>query len=209
VQLLGDQQQPGVPRSELTRGDDLFFDKNGATVDADRTSADQSTAPSGGMLGGLLKIVGIDPKLLSSGAKPVAKTGGPSAESAAESESQDYSKDTADAVSVAHATKNGLTAKEVETPRTAGAKAETAKSVSTNARELPPAPPPLVERRLREAVGSSRGSVGKDDRPRGGDESPEANVTVVVQIIERPKPSAPTKPAKAKSELPSTSKTVE
>jgi hypothetical protein len=209
VQLLGEQQQSGVPRSEMTRGDDLIFDKNGATVDADGTSADPSTAPSGGMLDGLLKIVGIDPKLLSSEAKSAAKTGDPTAESAAESESQDSSKDTVDAVPVAHAKKNRLTAKEAETPRTVGAKGKTAKSVSTNARELPPAPPPLVERRLREAVGSSRGLVGKDDRPRGGDESPEANVTVVVQIIERPTPVPPTKPVKRNPNRIDKSKTAE
>jgi hypothetical protein len=202
VQLLGEQQQPGVPRNAMTRGDDSFFAKNGTTVDADRTSADQSTAPSGGMVDGLLKIVGIDPKLLSSGAKPVANTGDPPVESAAEAASQDSPKVAADKTSVADA-------KESAKSLRAEAKKKAAVSAATHAAGQPPAPPLLVERRLRAVTESSRESVGKDDRRPAGQEVSSGNVTVVVQIIESPRPTQSPQPTNTKPDSPAARKAAE
>lgn len=204
VQLLGERQQPGVPRNETTRGDDSLFDKNGASVDADRTSADPSTAPSGGMLGGLLEIVGIDPKLFSSEAKPVAKTGEPSAEYAAAA-SQDSAKVAADETSVADAEERG-------TSDRTEAKSKAAASAAVAAKGRPPAPSPLVDRRLRAATQSSRESGKTSDSIPSAEPAWAAEgayVTMIIQIIESPKPTQPPPPAKAKPDPPAARKAAE
>lgn len=175
VQLLGEQQQAGVSRSE-TKGD-------------------------GGLAGGLLKIVGIDPELLSSGANSAAEPGIAPVESAAEAAPAYSPKVAADETSVADAEESAKSHR-------AAAKTKAAASMATHAAGQPPAPPPLVERRLRAAAESSRESAGKDDLRRGGEETSGTSVTVVVQIIEQPRPVETDKPAKAKPDRSPTPKGI-
>ncbi len=205
VQLLGDRWQPGAPRNEMTRGDELVSDKDGATGDVDRTSADESTAPSDGMLGGLLKIVGIDPKLLSSEAKPSAEPSNSLGESAAEAASQVSTNVAVGETSVADA-------KERDSLHRKEAKSKAAKSVAIAAKGQLPAPAPLVERRL-QAASRSSGESGKT-----GDSIPsvepawaaqDAYVTMIIQIIETPSPTQPPPSAKTKPDPPAARKNVE
>ncbi len=175
VQLLGDQQQAGLSRSETKRND--------------------------GLSGGLLKIVGIDPKLLSSGDKSATEPGVAPVESAAEAAPTDSPKVADDESSVADAEESAKSHR-------AAAKTKVAVSTATRAAVQPPTPPPLVERRLRAAAESSRESAGKDDQRRGGEETPGASVTVVVQIIEQPKPVETDKPAKSKTDRAKASKGI-
>ena len=159
------------------------------------------TKSDGGLVGGLLKIVGIDPTLLSSGAKSAAEPGVAPVESAAEAAPADSPKDAADETSVADAEESAKSHR-------AEAKTKAVASTATHAAGQPPSPPPLVERRLRVAAESSRESAGKDDQRRGGDETPGTSVTVVVQIIEQPKPVETDKPAKAKPDRSKASKVI-
>jgi len=155
------------------------------------------TKSDGGLVGGLLKIVGIDPTLLSSGAKSAAEPGVAPLESTAEAAPKDAAAETAVA-----------DAEDSAQSHRAEAKKKAAASAATHAAGQPPAPPPLVERRLRAAAESSRESAGKDDLRRGGEETSGTSVTVVVQIIEQPKPVETDKPAKPKPARPPTSKTI-
>jgi len=204
VQLLGEQQQAGVSQNERTRGDELFLEKNGATTDVNRASADKPAAPDGGLVGGLLKIVGIDPKLLSSGAKSTDRPGVAPVESAAEAASQNSPKVAADETSIADAEESAI-------PHRAEAKGKTAASAATRAAGQPPAPPPLVERRLRAAAESSRESGKKSDSTPSAEPAlaaVDACVTLIIQIIETPRPTQPPQPAK-KPDPPATRKVAE
>jgi len=201
VQLLGDQQRSSVPRSAMTRGDESSFDENGTTLDADRTSVDQPTATSGGMIGGLLKIVGIDPNLLSSEARPLANSGGPSVETGA----KDSTEETADETSV-------VVAKESAISQKVEAKNKTTVSADTQGARQPPVPPPLVERRLRVATQSSRESdqrVEPTNRAEPTGATIEASVTLIIQIIESPSPAQSPKLPTTKPEPPSARKPAE
>jgi len=176
VQLLGEQQKTGVSQSETKR--------------------------DGGLVGGLLKIVGIDPTLLSSGAKSIAEPGVAPAESAAQAASRDSPKDAVDETSVADA-------EETAKSHRAEAKTKAAVSAATHAAGQPPAPPPLVERRLQVATQSSRESGKKDDRRPAGQEVSEGNITVVVQIIESPRPAQSPQPTTTKPDPPAARKAAE
>lgn len=148
VRLLGEQPKP-TARPESTEYDDrLAFAEGVGPLESDGGSPENSEARDGGMLGGLLRIVGIDPDLLSTG------------------------------------------------------------TASAPESAPPPSPPPLVERRLKAVTESGRESAGKDAPPPAAPKASEAVVTVVVQIIERPKPVESDKPAKPKSDRPPTSKSI-
>jgi hypothetical protein len=179
VQLLGERQQGGVSRSETKR--------------------------NGGLVGGLLRIVGIDPKLLSSGAESAAEPGVPPVESAAETASQDSPKVAADETSVADA-------EESATSHRAEAKKKAAVSAAIDVPGLPPAPSPLVERRLQAATQSSR-ELGKKGDPTHSAEptlaAVDACVTLIIQIIETPRPTQPPPPAKTKPVPPAARKVAE
>ena len=199
VQLLGDRQQPGALREEMTRDDELFFDKKGAMADADQTLTDPSTAPSGGMLGGLLKIVGIDPKLISSEARHAGESDDASVEFAAEAASQDAVKDAAGETSVADAGEIGAKSK-------AGAPSVTRAAGQSSAAS------PLVERRLRAAAQSSRESDKTSDSTPSAEPASaveDAYVTMIIQIIESPRPTQPAPPALPKPAPPAARKAAE
>lgn len=205
VQLLGDRQQPGGRRNEMSRGDGPVGDKDNAPGEADRTSADESTAPSGGMLGGLLKIVGIDPKLLSSEARPTAESSDPSVESASEAASEVSTNVAARETSVADAEGIGASHR-------TEAKSKAAKSVAVAAKGQPPAPSPLVERRLRAAAQSSRESGKTSDSIPGAEpawDAQDAHVTMIIQIIETPSPTQPPPSAQTKPHPPAARKVAE
>jgi anti-sigma-K factor RskA len=217
VQLLGDP-----PASPLAKGgwrgvatrtnekksaDAFFYDKSGAAAEAAPT--DKPTAPGGGMMGGLLRIVGIDPKLLSAGAKSAPPSGPAADESPDEVASPDSTLSTTTAVAAAERAEPIAPAEPGATPSGPAAKRKAGPAAVMNAPTLPPSPPPLVERRLRAVTESSRESAAKDDRRPAGQEASEGNVTVVVQIIEQPKPAEPEKPAKAKPDRSKASKGIQ
>jgi len=207
VQLLGEQPPVTTRTNEKKSADAFFYDKSGAAAEAAPT--DKPTAPGGGMMGGLLRIVGIDPKLLSSGARSAPPSGPAADESADEVASPDST--LSPTTAVAAAGRAGIHAPAEPGATTSGpaAKRKAAPAAVMNAPTLPPSPPPLVERRLRAVTESSRESAAKDDRRPAGQEVSEANVTVVVQIIEQPKPVETDKPAKAKSDRSKASKGVQ
>lgn len=191
VQLLGWQQQGGETRSAIKSNERPMFDEKGAEQDADRASASKSAAQDGGMVGGLLKIVGVDPDLLSPGAKSANEPVELSGESTANDASLDARKVAADETFIADSEESAKS-------HVAEAKKKAAVSAATRASGQPPVPPPLVERRLQAVTESSRESAGKDDRRPAGQEVSEGNITVVVQIIESTRPTQSPQPTKTK-----------
>jgi anti-sigma-K factor RskA len=207
VQLLGEQHGVATRTDEKKSADAFFYDKSGAAAEAAPT--DKPTAPGGGMMGGLLRIVGIDPKLLSAGGKSAPPSGPAADETGDEVASPDSTLNTTTAVAAAGRAEIHAPAEPGATASGPAAKRKAAPAAVMNAPTLPPSPPPLVERRLRAVTESSRESAAKDDRRPVGQEVSEGNVTVVVQIIEQPKPVGTDKPAKAKPDRSPTSKGVQ
>ena len=207
VQLLGEQQPVATRTNEKKSADAFLYDKSGAAAEASPT--DKPTAPGGGMMGGLLRIVGIDPKLLSAGAKSAPPSGPAADESTDEVASPDSTLSTTTAVAAAGRAEIHAPAEPGATTSGPAAKRKAAPAAVMNAPTLPPSPPPLVERRLRAVTESSRESAGKDDRRPAGQEVSEGNVTVVVQIIEQPKPVETDRPTKAKPDRSKASKGVQ
>ncbi|MFH1110572.1 MAG: zf-HC2 domain-containing protein [Planctomycetota bacterium] len=207
VQLLGEQHVVATRTNEKESADAFFYDKSGAVAEAAPT--EKPTAPGGGMMGGLLRIVGIDPKLLSAGAKSAPPSGPAADEAADEVASRDSMLRTTTAVAAAGRAGIDAPAEPGATPSGPPAKGKATPAAAMNAPTLPPSPSPLVERRLREFTESSRESATKDAPRPAGQEVFEGNVTVVVQIIERPKPVQTDKPAKSKSDRSKASKGVQ
>lgn len=179
VQLLGARQQPSVPRSDMTR--------------------------DGGLVGGLLKIVGIDPKLLSSEAKSASEPRDPAVESAAGAASQNLAKIAADETSVVETKESG-------TSYRTEAKSKAAKSAAVDVNGQPSAPSPLVERRLQAATQSSRASGMISDSTPSAEPAwaaEDAYVTMIIQIIETPSPTQPPPSAKTKPDPPAARKAAE
>ena len=197
VQLLGEQQQLAAGTGEKKSGNDFLDDTSGAAAEAAPTS--KAAGRSDGMMGGLLKIVGIDPKLLSAGPKPTPPSGPAPDESADEAASPDSPLSTTTVVAAADTAK-------LRAPAEDGATAS--ESVPARKAALPPTPPPLVDRRLRAATESNREPAAKDGRRPATQEPLEGNVTVVVQIIQQPKPMETDKPAKPRATRPPTSKPI-
>lgn len=197
VQLLGERQRSAGAKS-MKDDDGRATDEYVEAKNSDGAIPGPSPDRDSGMMEGLLKIVGIDPELLT-----------------AETESASEPTRTDDE-STADSARRTASAEENAPPSgpTMAKKAAPAEVKKTPI--LPPSPPSLapdrsrglVERRMRAMTESSRGSVGKDDRGPAESEAPEAHVTVVVQIIEQSKPVESDKPAKAKLDRSPTSKTV-
>ncbi len=173
VQLLGEQRQAAASPAEEKLGR-LSSERIAAL--ADEKPPAPADGANGGSLEGLLKIIGIDPKLVDSADKSAAT----------ESESSGFRRNEADVVASADDAAKEPTVGGKEGERVA------AKSAAPVAERQPPAPPPLVDRRLQEAVGS-RQPADKDAAAQPA-ESPQANLTVVVQIIEQSSPAKPRDP---------------
>ncbi len=183
VQLLGEQRQADVPGEGTMRNDET------GSIEGTDLAINKSETRDDALTDGLLKIVGIDPKLLSSESGAAVKQGGPPTERAGDVGLIDSTDVAAERTLAAEAERAKIPAEGAGKPSNA--------SAANHVHLQPSPPPPLVERRWREVTESSKLEVL------------EPNVTLIVQIIENPDAVRPLNPPRAKPSPPAANKAAE